>query len=304
MPGNRHLKYKLQLIKVNMLLFFRIGFLHITWIDIADIFLVSVLIYELYQLVKGSVAVRILFGGLFILMLWLVVSALHMELLSTILGQFIGVGVIAAFILFQQEIRKFLLVIGKANYLSNNFFLWNLWGQNAMKATVEVDVFVEASQEMAASLTGALMVFSKSTELKFYADSGDEIDAKASKRLIISIFNKYSPLHDGAMIINNLGRLQAVRCILPVSENDEIPASLGLRHRAAIGLSEITDAIVVVVSEETGAISLVRDGEIYRKLSPQELKKKLIFYLTLKEKENEPNQIDSLEEEQEDNIPK
>ncbi len=268
-----------------MLLFFRLGFLEITWIDIIDILLVSVLIYELYQLVKGSVAVRILFGGVFILMLWLVVSALHMELLSTILGQFIGVGVLAALILFQQEIRKFLLVIGKANYLSNNFFLWNLWGQNGLKTTVEIDVFVEASQEMAASLTGALMVFSKSTELKFYADSGDEIDAKASKRLIISIFNKYSPLHDGAMIINHTGRIQAVRCILPVSENDEISASLGLRHRAAIGLSEITDAIVVVVSEETGAISLVKNGEIYRKLSPKELKEKLIFYLTLKEKD-------------------
>ncbi len=279
-----------------MIFLFQLGFLQITWLDIIDILLVSVLLYELYRLVKGSVAVRILLGGLSILMLWLVVSALNMELLSTILGQFIGVGVIAALILFQQEIRKFLLVLGKANYLNNSFFIWSFWGNNSLKTNIDIDVFVEAAQEMGASLTGALMVFSKGTELKFYADSGDEIDAKASKRLIISIFNKYSPLHDGAMIISNEGRIQAARCILPVSENDQIPASLGLRHRAAIGLTEVTDALIIVVSEETGVVSLVRHGEIYRNLPPKELKKKIAYYLTQKETPTEISNAITLNE--------
>ncbi|NJL14482.1 MAG: TIGR00159 family protein [Microscillaceae bacterium] len=278
------------------ILLFQVGFLEISWVDIADILLVSLLIYQVYQLVKGSVAVRILLGGLSILMLWLVVRALHMELLSTILGQFIGVGVIAALILFQQEIRKFLLVLGKANYLNNSRFWQGLWGGSAVKSQVDADVFVEAAREMAASLTGALIVFTKSSELKFYADSGDAIDALASKRLIISIFNKYSPMHDGAMIIGREGRIKAARCILPVSENDEIPASLGLRHRAAIGVTEVTDAVVVVVSEETGHISIVKNGEIFRNLSPPKLKEKLSFFLTLKEDRAEEDTLDPLAE--------
>ncbi|MDX2304274.1 MAG: diadenylate cyclase CdaA [Microscillaceae bacterium] len=258
-----------------------IGFLEIGWIDIVDILLVSLLLYQLYQLVKGSVAEKILLGGLAIFVLWLLVRTLEMELLSTILGQFIGVGVIAALIVFQQEIRKFLLMIGKGNYFGRRRFFLNLWGGGLNRNTLEVDVFIEAAQEMSISQTGALMVFAKSTELKFYAESGDALDAIASKRLIISIFNKYSPMHDGAMIIGKGGRIIAVRCILPVSENDELPASLGLRHRSAIGLTEVTDAVVVVVSEETGHISIVKNGKIQRNLSPKELKEKLIFYLTI-----------------------
>lgn len=270
-----------------MNLLFRIGFLEIGWIDILDIFLVTLLIYQLYQLVKGSVAAKILLGGGAIFMLWLIVRALEMQLLSTILGQFIGVGVIAALILFQQEIRKFLLVIGKANYLGNNILIRSFWGNSRSKINIKADVFIEAAQEMSASLTGALMVFSKGSELKFYAESGDALDAIASKRLIISIFNKYSPLHDGAMIIDQSGRLKAARCILPVSENDELPASLGLRHRSAIGLTEVSDAVVVIVSEESGQMSLAKNGHIYRNLTAAELKDKLIFHLTIEEQDEE-----------------
>jgi diadenylate cyclase len=266
-----------------MILLFHLGFLEITWIDLVDILLVSLLIYELYQLVKGSVAVRILTGGMALFMLWLLVGAMGMELLSTILGQFIGVGVIAFLILFQQEIRKFLLVIGKANYLNSKNIFRGLWKGTLPQTPVQVDVFVEAAQEMSASLIGALIVFAKSSELKFYAESGDIIDAIASKRVLISIFNKYSPLHDGAVIISSEGRIRAARCILPVSENPNLSAQLGLRHRSAIGLTEVTDAIVLVVSEETGAISLVKNGEINRKLSPETLRQKLLYYLTEQE---------------------
>lgn len=284
-----------------MVFLFKIGLIDIHWVDILDVFLASILLYELYRLVKGTVALRIILGGLAVVLLWLLVSALGMELLSTILGQFIGIGVLGAVILFQQEIRRFLLVIGKANFLSNNQILKAIWGSLTPKTQVNIDVFIESAQEMAASLTGALMVFTKGSELKFYAESGDHLDALASKRLVLSIFNKYSPLHDGAMVIGKNGRIAAVRCILPVSENHELPASLGLRHRSAIGLTEVTDAVVVVVSEETGMISLVKSGQIMRDLSPKQLKSKLLYYLThedeeVNDEENEEENITDLQD--------
>jgi uncharacterized protein (TIGR00159 family) len=269
---------------------FKIGLIDIHWVDVIDIFLAAILLYELYRLVKGTVAFRIILGVMAIVLIWLLVSALGMELLSTILGQFIGIGVLGAVILFQQEIRKFLLVIGKANYLSNNQLWKVIWRNSAPRTQINLDVFIESAQEMSASLTGALMVFTKGSELKFYAESGDHLDALASKRLVLSIFNKYSPLHDGAMVIGKNGRIIAVRCILPVSENHELPASLGLRHRSAIGLTEITDAIVVVVSEETGQISLVKGGQIIRDLTTKQLKGKLLFYLTHENEEEEENE--------------
>lgn len=278
-----------------MTLIFYIGFLEIGWIDLLDVFLVSILIYQLYQLVRGSVAMRIVMGGGAIFGLWVLVSALGMELFSKILGQFIEGGVIVTLILFQQEIRKFLLLIGKGNYFNQSGLIRLFWRSTMPKSPVKVEVFVEAAQEMSASLTGALIVFTKSSELKFYAESGDAIDAIASKRLIISIFNKYSPLHDGAMIIGRRGRINSVRCILPVSDNQDLPAALGLRHRAAIGLTEATDAVVLVVSEETGNISLVKHGNIIRNLSPRELKNKLNDYLTTQDEEDREKAIADLE---------
>lgn len=265
-----------------MIFLISIGFLDMNFADILDILLVSLIMYQLYNLVKGSVASRILLGGLAVYALYLLVSASGMEMLSTILGQFMGVGVLVIIILFQQEIRKFLLVIGKATPFGEYSFLKTIWNKNSSSAENKhkITAVVEASQEMSASLTGALIVFSRSSELKFYAESGDEIDAIVSKRLLISIFQKFSPLHDGAVIISKDGRVVAARCILPVSENDELPASLGLRHRAAIGLTEIADAIVVVVSEETGQMSIVRNGKIYRNLSSEEMTQRLTLLLS------------------------
>ncbi|OJJ16321.1 TIGR00159 family protein [marine bacterium AO1-C] len=265
-----------------MIFLISIGFLDMSFADILDILLVSFIMYQLYNLVKGSVASRILLGGLAVYALYLLVSASGMEMLSTILGQFMGVGVLVIIILFQQEIRKFLLVIGKATPFGEYSFLKSIWSKNSSSAENKQKIIsvVEASQEMSASLTGALIVFSRSSELKFYAESGDEIDATISKRLLISIFQKFSPLHDGAVIVSRDGRIVAARCILPVSENDELPASLGLRHRAAIGLTEIADAIVVVVSEETGQMSIVRNGKIYRNLSSEEMTQRLTLLLS------------------------
>ncbi|WP_276498650.1 diadenylate cyclase CdaA [Pontibacter litorisediminis] len=260
-----------------MIFLFSIGFLEIGWIEIIDILLVTVLLYQLYKLLTGSVALKIFLGLLSVYLLYLVVRAAGMELLTIILGQFMGVGVLAAIILFQPEIRRFLLLIGKTTSLNHDRF-WGFPWRREQSEKLSLTPFIEAAKTLAGKNTGALIVFAKSSELKYYAESGDLIDAVISKRLLMSIFNKHSPLHDGAVIISG-NRIKAARCILPVSENQDIPASMGLRHRAAIGLTEITDSIVLVVSEETGQIALVRNGEAYRNLSSADLRVKLNQFL-------------------------
>lgn len=248
---------------------FPINFLHFGWIDAADVLLVTVLLYQLYKLLRGSVALNVALGLVSFYLLYLVVKATGMELLTKILGQFMSVGVLASIILFQQEIRRFLLNVGKATALER-MRSWT-WGRPAEAAPLAVGPFVEAAKSLSNKYTGALICFAQASDLTPFAESGDRLDAEISKRLLLAIFNKTSPLHDGAVIVAN-GRLQAARCILPVSENPDVPASLGLRHRAAIGLSEITDAVVLVVSEETGAMSLVRHGEVHRNLPTGELR--------------------------------
>ncbi len=251
---------------------FPISFLHFGWIDAADVLLVTVLLYQLYKLLRGSVALNVALGLVSFYLLYLVVKATGMELLTKILGQFMSVGVLASIILFQQEIRRFLLNVGKATALER-MRGWS-WGRPTEVAPLPVTPFVEAARSLSGKYTGALICFSQASDLTPFAESGDRLDAEISKRLLLSIFNKTSPLHDGAVIIAN-GRIRAARCILPVSENPDVPASLGLRHRAAIGLSEITDAVVLVVSEETGAMSLVHHGEVYRNLNASELRARL-----------------------------
>jgi diadenylate cyclase len=260
-------------------LLFKIGFLDISIVNIIDIALVAALLYQVYKLLKGSVAIKIFLGFLSIYLIYLLVRALRMELLSAILGQFMGVGVIAAIIIFAPEIRKFLLLIGRSSLLSDD----NVWKEMLFfwrkkdNSLFNISPIIDASKTLAGSNTGALMVISKSTELKFYAESGDILDAELSKRLLISIFNKYSPLHDGAVIIHN-GKIKAARCILPVTER-EVPAQFGLRHRAAIGMSETTDAIVLIVSEETGQLSMSKNGKILHNMSFQEIRELINDYL-------------------------
>ena len=257
---------------------FSIGFLEISWVDIIDILLVSVLLYQVYKLMKGSVALSIFFGFLTLYLIFLVVKAAEMELLSAILGQFMSVGVVAVLILFQPEIRKFLLLVGKTTAFNRDNFFKAFWKKEDEDSKINVTPIIDASKSLSGSNTGALIVFSKNSPLKFYSESGDEIDAIVSKRLLLAIFNKYSPLHDGAVIIYE-NRIKAARCILPVTERDNLSAEFGLRHRAAIGMTEITDTLVVVVSEETGQMSAVRNGEIYHNLSAKELRKKINDYL-------------------------
>lgn len=261
-----------------MIFLFTIGFLEISWVDVIDILLVSILLYQVYKLMKGSVALSIFLGFLSLYLFYLVVKAAQMELLSGILGQFMGVGVLAAIILFQQEIRKFLLLVGKTTSFNRENFLRNFWRRNDKLNHINLTPIMDAAKSMSGSNTGALMVFSRNSPLKFYAESGDLVDAIVSKRIILSIFNKYSPLHDGAVIIH-ANRIKAARCILPVTERDDLPAEFGLRHRAAIGMSESTDTLVLVVSEETGQMSVVRNGKIFHNLSVKEIRAKINDYL-------------------------
>ena len=256
---------------------FHIGFLELRWLDIIDIMLVSYIFYRLYYLLKGGAAFSILSGILFFYLLWLVFAKfLKMELIGSILGQFIGVGVLAIIIVFQQEIRRFLLLIG-SNHLINKSFLFKKFSggfQKSNEIALDILPILKACSQMAKTRTGAIIVIARSSELKFFSNTGDILDAKISKRLIESIFSKNSPLHDGAIIISD-NRIRAARCVLPVTDNPEIPARLGMRHRSAIGISEQSDAVVIIVSEETGEISLAKDGQITTGLTIDQIQKKL-----------------------------
>jgi diadenylate cyclase len=274
-------------------LLFKIGFLDISIVNMIDIALVAALLYQVYKLLKGSVAIKIFLGFLSLYLIYLLVRAIRMELLSAILGQFMGVGVMAAIIIFAPEIRKFLLIVGRSsifsdgNVLKEILFFW----RKKENSNFNISPILDAAKNLAGSNTGALMVISTSTELKFYAESGDILDAELSKRLLISIFNKYSPLHDGAVIIYN-GRIKAARCILPVTER-EVPAQFGLRHRAAIGMSEATDALILVVSEETGQISMMKNGKVLHNLSFQEVREIINDFLN---NENLDDRFENLSE--------
>ena len=256
-----------------------IGFLNFRWIDLIDILLVAYLVYQIYKLIRGSVALKIFIGIISIYIIYQIVDSLGMEMLSGILGQFVGVGGLAALILFQQEIRKILLLIGKSSFISEEGLFRNIFSGSANKDNLQLLPVIDAAKALSQSHSGALIVFARSTELKFYAETGDSIDAVLSKRLLQSIFVKTSPLHDGAVIIAR-GRIKAARCILPVSENQDLPPNFGLRHRSALGLSEMTDAVVLVVSEETGQMSIAHDGLLEHNLNVNDLKEKLTTMLS------------------------
>jgi diadenylate cyclase len=248
------------------------SFIQFRFLDLIDIILVSLLLYELYKLIKGSTAINIFIGILSIYLFWLIVKALNMQLLGTILGQFIGVGVIALVVVFQQEIRRFLLLIGTNGFLANPKFKLFEWKSNKKLKQLHLDIpsLIKACAHMSQSKTGAIMVLTTNSDLKFYINTGDAINAKLSQRLLESIFYKNSPLHDGAVIIAD-NQIMAARCVLPVTENPDFPANLGMRHRAAVGITEISDAIVVIVSEQTGELSFAKDGVLKTKLSPEKL---------------------------------
>ncbi len=258
---------------------FHIGFLSVRLLDILDILIVGFLLYKVYQLLKGGTAMNIFIGILAIYLLWwLFVKILDMQLLGALLGQFMSVGVLALIIVFQQEVRRFLLLVGSNSFTGKDSFTRKLlpWNWQVQRvAPPNLDPIVKACAGMAKNKVGAIIVISRTTDLKFYESTGDLMDADVSKRLLESIFFKNSPLHDGAVIIEN-NKIKAARCVLPITENTDLPAHYGMRHRAALGITEQSDAISVIVSEETGIISVAVDGKIQSNLSPEELEQILL----------------------------
>ena len=251
-----------------------LDFIKIELIDIIDIVIVAFLIYQGYKSLKGTSALTIFLGIILFYFIWLISKALNMELLSTIMGQVIGVGVLALIVIFQQEIRRFFMRIGN-RYLQSGG-KWRIFkplfeSKSKGFPAEALNEITQACSRMSGSHTGALIVFEKSSSLELVIESGDKLDAVISRRLIENIFFKNSPMHDGAMVIGG-GKIVAARCTLPISENPEIPANYGMRHRAAVGITEQCDAVVIVVSEETGDISFVQRGEIKKMSSITELR--------------------------------
>ena len=263
-----------------MMLAFKIGFLELTWVDALDILLVAFLFFRLYKLLKGGVGLPIFIGMLAFYLLFLVVKTVKMEMLTLIMGQIMGVGAVAIIIVFQQEIRRFLIVLGKSTYHNKKLLQILPWKHHEeFTDIIDLTPITEVAKFFSATKTGALIVFEREDGLNPQIESGDMLDAHISKRLLMAIFNKESPLHDGAVIIKK-DRIEAARCILPVTQKDDLPASMGLRHRAAYGLSEETDAVILVVSEETGHISVVCNEVVHDNLITSELRGLLRRYLS------------------------
>lgn len=245
---------------------FNIGFF-----DILDILIIAFLITRLYKLIKGTSSFYIVLSIVSMYIMLALSNILNMHLLSSILEQVTGVGVIALIVVFQQEVRRFLVHFGN-KYLSKQFF------HNVSTTGVDnkfIDEIVSACQSMSDTYTGALIVLAKSDDMQSIMETGDIIETEIHRQMIESIFYKNAPLHDGAMIISK-GKIRALRCVLPSTERLDIPAYYGMRHKAAIGLTESSDATVVVVSEQTGKISYVAAGKINRGLTAIQLKELLL----------------------------
>lgn len=259
-------------------------FIDIRFLDFIDIILVAGLLFALFKMLKGTVAINIFLGIVSLFMIWKIVDALQMELLSQILGAFISVGLVALIIIFQPEIRQFLLALGTTaiyNKEGSRFKFLNIAFRE--KFEYDIDPIIVACQHMSEQKTGALIVITRQNELNQFVSTGDIIDASISSQLIENIFFKNSPLHDGAMIITK-NKIKAAGCIMPVTKK-QISARAGLRHRAAIGISEVSDCISIIVSEETGKISYSIRGEMKFRVSPQRLQSVLIEELGFESKD-------------------
>lgn len=257
-------------------------FIHIRILDLVDIFLVAVLLFALYKLLKGTAAINILFGLVAIFLLWKITYLLKMQLLSDILGAFISVGIIALIIIFQPEIRQFLLALGSPAFFNTKgkrFSFLKRWFPD--EYSLDIDPIVAACQHMSNLRQGALIVITRQNELSNIIQSGEIIDGTITSSLIENLFFKNSPLHDGAMVITQ-NRIKAAGCILPVTKR-KLPRYAGLRHRAAIGITEISDAIAIIVSEETGQVSYCVQGNLRHDINVATLQQKLLIELGMED---------------------
>lgn len=249
-------------------------FLGIRFLDFIDILLVAFLLYQLYKLIKGTVAINIFIGAFILILTWLLVKALKMKLISSILDAIVSVGAIALIVLFQDEIRRFLTILG-TKYNAKKWFNPEKIMAKSNKSgmmNIYINPIALACESLASTKTGALIIITKSSELIDIVKTGELVNASISPALIENIFFKNAPMHDGAMIISN-NKIKAAQCILPISHNTNLPKELGLRHRAGLGISEKSDAMVIIVSEERGDISFAYHGKLTRNITPDQLKK-------------------------------
>lgn len=247
--------------------------------DALDILIVALMLYYLYKIMKESATINIFFGVLAFIVVWVLASEVfEMKLIGTIMDKVMSIGLIILVILFQDQIKRFLVELGNHNrwrFLSR-MFSHHHNGRKGVQADVRKSLLaiVYACMSMSKSKTGALIVIQQTMPLEQYESTGDVIDARVNTRLIENIFFKNSPLHDGALIIAH-DRIKSAGCILPVSHDTKIPRYMGLRHRSALGISQATDAAAIVVSEETGNISFAYKGKIETRLSSTDLEKRL-----------------------------
>lgn len=239
--------------------------------DAIDILLVALLLYYVYKVMKASRSLYVFTGIVLFVIVWLIVSqVLEMRLLGTIMSQLINVGVIGLIVLFQDDVRKFLYRVGSHRRLRRISMVMGMRRKQELREKETIMPIVMACINMARQRVGALIVVERSLNLDYIATSGDFIDSRIDQRLIENIFFKNAPLHDGAMIIAKK-RIKAAGCILPVAHDMDIPREFGLRHRAAMGISQDSDAIAIVVSEETGRITVAMNGKLRVRLSAEEL---------------------------------
>ena len=243
------------------------GFLQLSLADILDILLLALLIYIVFRWIRGTSAMSIFVAIISLYVIRVIVSAFNMRLMTNIMETVLDVGVIAVIVIFQPEVRKFLMRLGSRymNSTRGRAILNRIQGRSGKESNIFVNEAVndltEACRRMSEEKTGALIVLAHKASLEEIISTGDRIDAAIHLRLIMNLFFKNSPLHDGAVIISG-GRIVAARCTLPITERTDIPASYGMRHKAAIGITEETDADVITVSEETGKISFIKGGVV------------------------------------------
>jgi len=237
-----------------------LDFINFRIIDFIDIFLVAALLYYFYKLIRGTVAINIFLGIAILYLIWLLTKALEMNLLSELLGKFLGLGVLALIIVFQQEIRRFLLMIGSTKFSPTDSFMQKLGFKQETQAYTYIEDIVGVTVDFGKTKTGALIVIKRNSNLDFLKSSADLMSIHLNKPILKSIFFKNSPLHDGAIIVEN-GKITATRVVIPISGEIQLPSSYGLRHRAAVSITQNTDALALVVSEETGKISYLKNAK-------------------------------------------
>jgi diadenylate cyclase len=259
-----------------------IGFLELRILDIFDIMIVAYLMYLIYKLLRGTIAFNIFIGVLLLYLVWWIVGVLEMQLLSLLLGRFVAFGVIILIIIFQPEVRRFLVLLGNSTLKGRFSFIDRVFNQHSGIGDIQeqkINEIKKALIKLSKDRTGALVVLMNGRDPEMFSNNGTILNSDISQYLLISIFNKFSPLHDGAVVIAK-DKIFSAGTVLPISSNPDLPKTLGLRHRSALGLTENTNTAVFIVSEERGEISYAFQGKLIRKLTDIQLLEKLTKHYT------------------------